>query len=642
MVAIRRLRSGGVAVIVPALRPSSRSADPRAEGRAGRLATVSIAALGAVWLGSFALLSLQPRDASPEAVAAAPEPATVMASALPAAASVTDTPQDGGLDDVAASETASDVNATGPDGSTPLIWAAYEGDAATVGALLAQGADPERASREGMTPLGLAAINGDHAVIERLLDAGADVNTRLPNGETPLMLAARAGRPEAVALLLERGADVNATEERRGTTALMWASANDAPDVVRLLVERGADVSMRSKSQPLGRGPYLADTAKDRILDFQRGVGQAGQAIAVNLEGDGEDLAQSTLVDETVAQAARAQFQAIQEEDEREEVVLRGDGGGLTALVFAARQGDRDSVRVLIEAGADVNQTTTYGWTPLLAAVQNRNYRLALDLLAAGADPNIANNGGWSPLYIATDNRNIEAGDYPTRRPDMDHLALIEALLENDADPNQRMASSTETRTIFTHQWLHEEGATPFLRAAQSGDLELLRLLLEHGADPNIPTEAGVTPLMVASGVGWVEGVTYEWSPEQTLETVRFLIDLGADVNVQDHVDGRTALMGAAHKGRTEVIQLLVDSGADMSLRDIGSRDSIHALAGTTWQAVDYADGLVRVGVQSATTHPEAAQLLRRLMTERGLPVPPEGRTLESICVVDICRAGAG
>jgi ankyrin repeat protein len=409
-----------------------------------------------------------------------------------------------------------------------------------------------------------------------------------------------------------------------------------------MLVEHGADVSLQSKSQPLGRGPYLADTAKDRILDFQRGVGQAGQAIAVNLEADGEDLAQSTLVDQTVADAARAQFQALQQEEEREEVVLRGDGGGLTALVFAAREGDRDAARILVEAGADVNQTTTYGWTPLLAAVQNRNYRLAVDLLEAGADPNIANKGGWSPLYIATDNRNIEGGDYPTRRPDMDHLALIRALLEAGADPDLRMRSSTETRTIFTHQWLHEEGATPFLRAAQSGDLELLRLLLEHGADPNIPTEDGVTPLMVASGIGWVEGVTYEWSPQQTLETVELLLDLGADVNAQDVTDGRTALMGAAHKGRSDVVRLLVERGADMSLRDIGSRDSIHALAGTTWQAVDYADGLVRVGVQSATSHPETARLIRELMTAQGLPVPPEGRTLDSVCVVEICRAGAG
>src|SRR5688500_10159108 len=172
----------------------------------------------------------------------------------------------------------------------------------------------------------------------------------------------------------------------------------------------------------------------------------------------------------------------------------------------------------------------------------------------------------------------------------MDHLDYIKRLLAAGANPNHRMKSSTETRTIFTHQWLLEEGATPFLRAAQSGDVVLLKLLLEHGADPSIPTFGNVTPLMVASGIGWVEGVTYEWSPKTTSEAVKLLLDLGADVNAQDALDGRTALMGAAHKGRNDVVELLVKHGADLGMRDIGSRDSIHALAGVTWQAVDYAD----------------------------------------------------
>jgi ankyrin repeat protein len=288
-----------------------------------------------------------------------------------------------------------------------------------------------------------------------------------------------------------------------------------------------------------------------------------------------------------------------------------------------------------------VNQQTEGGWTALLAAVQNRNYRLAQFLLENGADPKIQNDGGWSPLYIATDNRNIEGGDYPTPKPDMDHLAIIELLIEFGADVNARMASSTETRTIFTHQWLYEEGATPFLRAAQSSDLELMELLLEHGADPELATNDGTTPLMVASGIGWVEGVTYEWSRDANAQAVKRLLDLGLDVNAQNS-EGRTALMGAAHKGRNEIVQLLVDRGADLAARDIGSRDTIHKLAGVSWRAIDYADGLVRVGVQSAIAHAETSALLRRLMVERGIPVPPEGRTLESICVTDICRPDGG
>ena len=294
--------------------------------------------------------------------------------------------------------------------------------------------------------------------------------------------------------------------------------------------------------------------------------------------------------------------------------------GGLTALHFAVRENDPASVKALVDAGADVNEVSEFGWSPLLAATQNRFYQLGKYLLEQGADPNIANEGGWNPLYIATDNRNIEGCDYPTRKLDMDHLEYIKLLLlAAGADPNLRMASSTETRTIFTHQWLDENGATPFLRAAQSSDLELMKLLLEYGADVKLTTAIGVTPLMVASGIAWVEGVTFEWSEDANKEAIRLLIELGNDVNAQDREDRRTALMGAAHKGRNYAVQMLVDAGA-------------------TWQAIDYADGLVRVGVQSAQAKPATSKLIRELMTAKGLEVPPEGRTLDSICVVDICK----
>jgi len=317
---------------------------------------------------------------------------------------------------------------------------------------------------------------------------------------------------------------------------------------------------------------------------------------------------------------------------------LNKQWGGLTPLMFAARQGDLGSVQALLEAKADVNEKSEFGWTALLVATQNRYYKIGLYLLEHGADPNIQNEGGWSPVYLATDNRNIEGGDYPTRKPDMDHLEYIKRLLDAKANPNLRMRSSTETRTVFTHQWLFEDGATPFLRAAQSGDLVLMKLLLEHGADPRIATIWNVTPLMVASGIGWVEGVTYEWSPQQTYDAVKLLLELGADVNAQDTLDERTALMGAAHKGRNDIVELLVQHGADLSIHDIGSRDTVHGLSGITWQAIDYADGLVRVGVQSAVPHPLTAALIRKLMIEHHMAVPPEGRTLASICVTDLCK----
>jgi hypothetical protein len=224
----------------------------------------------------------------------------------------------------------------------------------------------------------------------------------------------------------------------------------------------------------------------------------------------------------------------------------------------------------------------------------------------------------------------------------MDHLDFIKLLLDKGADPNARICGkastpqkcagdSTETRTNFTMQWLYEDGATPFLRAAQSGDVTLMKLLLARGADPKIFTAHNVTPLSVASGIGWTEGITFEWSEGQTLEAVKMCLDLGIDPNVADE-DGRTALHGAAHKGRTEVIQLLVDHGAKLDAQDGGSRDSVNgALLGKKWIPLDWSRGLVRVGVQSAIPHPEAEKLLVKLMTAKGLPIPPPPSS--SICL---------
>jgi ankyrin repeat protein len=294
-------------------------------------------------------------------------------------------------------------------------------------------------------------------------------------------------------------------------------------------------------------------------------------------------------------------------------------------------------VKALLAAGVDINQTSGYGWSALLTATQNRYYKLGAYLLEHGANPNLANKGGWVPLYLATDNRNIESGDYPVRKGDMDHLDFIKLLIDKGADVNARAKDSTETRTVFTNQWLDENGATAFLRAAQSGDVVLMKLLLAHGADPNINTTLGVTPLHVAAGIGWVEGITYEWGEKENLEAVKLLLDLGADVNAQADT-GRTALHGAAHKGRPAVVQALYDHGAKLNVHDYGNTDNRGGkLAIHTWEPVDYADGLVRVGVQSAIPHPETGLLLRKLLTQAGLPAPPVGRTLESICITDAC-----
>jgi ankyrin repeat protein len=527
-----------------------------------------------------------------------------------------------------------DVNAPQPDGTTALHWAAYHGDVKLTGALLRAHANPGAVMENGMTPLSLACENGNADLVKELLKAGADPNQTLANGETPLMMAARTGRVPVMAALLEKGAKVDEKEKLRGTTALMWAAANSNTDAVRFLISKGADVSARSGTTAPGRPPYLAPPGRNRIEDFINGKGITFEGVKPSSDPKAQAEEEKILAKER--EYAKRSLAAFPLDKSTKPAPKKW--GGLTPLQFAVREGSMETVKVLVDSGADVNQRSEFGWTALLVATQNRYYKIGVFLLDHGADPNIANEGGWTPLYIATDNRNIEGGDYPTRKPDMDHLDYIKRLFVSNANPNLRMRSSTETRTIFTHQWLLEEGATPFLRAAQSGDLVLLKLLLEHGADPKIATDDKVTPLMVASGIGWVEGVTYEWSPQQTLETVKMLLDLGADVNAQDVIDGRTALMGAAHKGRNDVIELLVQHGADLSLRDIGSRDTINSLSGLRFQAIDYADGLVRIGVQSAIAHPETSALLRKMMRERNLPVPQDGRTLASICITDLCK----
>jgi uncharacterized protein len=580
-----------------------------------------------------------------------------------------------------------DVNVPQVDGATALHWAVYRNDLDVADLLIRAGAEVKRANREGTTPLAMAALYGNTAMIDKLLKAGADAKERGPNGETILMFAARNGNPDAIKRLVAAGADVNARENLRATTALMWAAAEpEHAAAVRTLVELGADVA--AKSGPAGlprnymssavpveavdaaakrrRDAKAAGRTYDDQLAFEQANGsvpddRVAQAVAFVASGGatvaevvsalGLNAAQADDLNERVRAAAGAPAaapdQAAQKANDannQQDVIIAGlvggGSGGLTPLVFAAREGNLETAKVLVEAGAAVNQTTEYGWTPLLVATNNRNYKLGAYLLEHGADPNIANKGGWTPLYLATDNRNIEGGDYPVPKPDADNLEYVVQLLDHGADPNMRVRENTLSRTIFTMQWFFEPGATAFVRAAQSSDVALMKLLLARGADPKLATDFGDTALTAAGGIGWVEGVTYERSPKENLEAVRLLLDLGLDPNAANH-DGRTALMGAAHKGRNDVIQLLVDRGARIDARDRGSRDTGNAaskIAGHRFQVLDYSEGLVRVGVQSAIAHPETAALIRKLLADRGLPVPPANRNVDSICVVELCQ----
>ena len=362
-----------------------------------------------------------------------------------------------------------DVNAPQADGATALQWAAYRDDLELADLLISAGANPKIANREGATALQLASLRGSAAMIEKLLNAGADANEHGVNGETPLMFAARSGSLQALDLLLKRGARLDAKESLRDTTALMWAVEQKHVDAVQLLIQHGADVGVASGPDSKGGTAYLAPNieqreAQEKLIRKVRSAGALDEAALAAAFGVAENT----------------------------------KGGGLTPLVLAAREDCLECARLLVDAHANVNQTTRYGWTALLTAVQNRHYMLASYLMDHAADPNIANHGGWTPLYLAVDNRNIEGGDYPVRVPDMDSLAFIQLLLSHGANVNARICGvestrerckgdSTETRTIFTMQWLYEDGATAFLRAAQSGDVTVMKLLLRTEQIPKLP-----------------------------------------------------------------------------------------------------------------------------------------------------------
>jgi ankyrin repeat protein len=586
---------------------------------------------------------------------------------------------------------------------TPLAMASLYGNAALIDRLVKAGADVKERGPNGETMVMFAARNGNPEAIRLLVEAGADVNARETlRGTTALMWAAEQKHPAAVKALLAAGADpalksggaglprnymanrvnarvVDQAGERRKRAREAGRTYEEQLDFeqrngVDIGGQRGLAQALGAGGVPLqgGRGqggappqnapaaaPGAAAPAASTPAPAAPAAASPGAAspAAATPEaatpaaaapqgrngGAGGGRGRGAGAGRAGGQgAAQAQAEPADDPDDTEVVVaglVGSGGGGLTALVFAAREGDLESARALLDADADVNQVTEYGWTPLLTAINNRNYQVAQLLIERGADVNRANKGGWTPLYLATDNRNIEGGDYPVPKADLDHLDIIKLMLEKGANPNLKVKDNTLTRTIFTMQWFFEDGATPFIRAAQSSDTELMQLLLEHGADPKAATANLDNALTASGGIGWVEGVTYERSQKSNYEAMKMLLDLGLDPNHQN-AEGRTALMGAAMKGRSEIIQLLVDRGAKLETKDKGSRDTDKvgsSAAGHRWQAIDYADGLVRVGVQSAVERPEASALIRKLMEERGLPTPPKERSILSICVVALC-----
>jgi ankyrin repeat protein len=447
------------------------------------------------------------------------------------------------------------INTPQPDGTTALHWAVRHEDLATAEALINAGADVKAATRYGVTPIGLAAMNGDAGMIRKLLDAGADPNTANPGGETTLMTAARTGRVDAVSLLLDRGAKVNASDTVHAQTALMWAVLENHGDVVKLLLARGADINAHTKVT-IPKGEYVP----------ARPAAASGTGII------------------------------------RQRALPTADGG-MTPLLFAIRDGNAEMVHLLLDHGADIERSSGNHTTPLLIALLNGQVGLAQELLAKGANPNAADDYHRAALFAAVDLRNFnhdKYGDLPT--DGRDPLPLIEELLNKGADPNRR----TDTVPVhglmqFDGSWVNFDGQTAFVRAALSGDIEVMRLLLKHGADPNIATTQGSTALMAASGINWIPAQTYSHSEADYIGAVKLCLDRGADVNATNSL-GMTAMHGAANRGWESIIQILADHGAKLDVKDNAGRTPM-----------TFAQGIF-LAIRPPEAKPKAMALLKKLM----------------------------
>ena len=404
-----------------------------------------------------------------------------------------------------------DVNGSQPDGATAIAWASYRDDLELADLLLAAGANVNRANDYGVTPLLLACNNRSAAMVDKLLKAGANPNAASEwSGETALMRCAATGNLEAVKSLLAGKADLNAKDVRQGHTALMWALAGKHPDIAAALIQAGADVNAHARS-------------------------------------------------------------------------------GFTPLMFAAQQGDLKSAEALIAAGAKVNEATNSeglfaGQTALLIASLNGQEKLGIFLLDKGADPNVTDENGFAPLHfclfrgLARLSR-VQPRPYTPflNRPDMP--GLLKALLAHGANPNARIKKATAGNEFYKAEAspyrpyepppgsISPAGATAFLMATATYDVETMRTLVAAGADPKLATDENVTPLMVAATMGRPNWATLNGEEaKRSLEAAKLILELGGDPNASTST-GMTALHAAAYTASDPVIQLLADKGANVNAK---------------------------------------------------------------------------
>lgn len=427
---------------------------------------------------------------------------------------------------------------------------------------------------DGTTALHRAAQVGDLAKAKALIEAGASAKAENRYGVTPLSLACVTGSLPLVKLLLDAGANPNAAL-RGGETALMTAARTGLAGPVKALLARGAKVNSKEQS---GQTALMWAAAEGHL------------AVVETLLTAGADF-RTPLVD-----------------------------SGFTPLGFAVREGRTEVTRALLEAGADVNETMKprkasdrgprAGMSPLLLAVENGHFELAAMLLDAGADPN-DQRGGFTALHTLTWVRKPDRGDgedgdpAPTGSGKLTSLDFARVLVSRGANVNARLQTGKSGKNSLTRK-----GATPFLLAAARADLAYMKLLVELGADASLANAENSTPLLAAMGVGVGAPEEAAGTEPEVLETLRFLLSIGADLNVVDD-NGETVMHGAAYRSHPKVVHALAKAGAKVS----------------TWNAKNkrgWTPLLIAEGYRSGNFRPspDTQAALRKVMLEAGVTPP--------------------